>query len=186
VSLRWSLLSLLLLLGAPPRARAESSSTAWVREHLTVEWVFATAGWRTALGSDPQASGFHLLGGGMQLALGLQLSGPLGLLAEGRFVLGRAGTPSELAYEGTGALLAELRLGDAVRLRLGPQAGLLRLESGEGTLVGGLLEGSFGLAEVGRRVSLVLVTRLEIDALLGPRTLPVRTLGVSVGLGIRY
>jgi hypothetical protein len=177
----------LLLMSA--RAGADSR---FLRERFTFEWMAASGGWRTALGSDLQAPGAEALAGGTEVVIALDFYGPLGIAFDGRFLGGLSKQASTNSYEkrffeGLGGIALQLHVSDSVRLRVGAAAG--QLYDGEPTavLVGGWLAASIDLFAIGGRLALALSLRLDADAEIGaPPALPDASLALAAGLGLRY
>jgi hypothetical protein len=164
-----------------------AEGTSWLREHGLVEWLVGTGGWRTALGLDAASPGFDAFGGGGELLAGVELASGLGLFGSGRVIVGVRG--QDLYVEGLGGLGLQLRANDRVRVRAGVAAGRATLPDDAGTLVGGFLAGSVDVLPLGAggRLATALALRLDIDGVLGAGArLPERSLGLAVGVGVRY
>jgi hypothetical protein len=173
-----------LLLLAPSVAQAQA---AWLRERIDVEWVVATGGWRSAMGSsDARSPGFDALAGGGEFVLGLDVGAGLAIVGDGRVLAGEAGG-THTFFEALGSLALQLRLG-RVRLRAGPTAGQARWRGDQATLVGGFVAGSIDVFPLGNgRLSTTVSLRLDMDADVGAATfLPDASAALALGLGVRY
>src|SRR5262245_35435312 len=102
---------------------------------MVFEWLIGAGGWRTGVSNAGPGSGFHVLGAGGELLLGMEFSRGLGFCLSGRILAGRH--LDELYLEGMGGIGLHLRLSDAVRLRGGPAAGQMILGTTGTVLVGG-------------------------------------------------
>ncbi len=167
-------------------ARAEPRPSHWLRQHGSAELVFAAAGIRAGIGTDTIAPGFDAFAGGAELDAGLEIGSGVGIVASGRVLAGSQAGNNYL--EGLGALVVQVRVSETVRLRAGPAAGQATLGSDSAVLVGGYMAGSIDLFALGSgRLSTALTVRLDVDAMLGARKLlPDRSLGFSLGVGVRY
>ena len=182
VTLRCAVVALLLVI--PSLAPAQA---AYLRERIDLEWVVATGGWRSAMGSsDARSPGFDALAGGSELVLGLEVGAGLAIVGDGRFLIGEAGG-AHTFLEGLGSLALQLRLG-RVRLRAGPTAGQARWRGDQATLVGGFVAGSIDVLPLGGgRMSTTVALRLDLDADVGAATfLPDASAALALGLGVRY
>jgi hypothetical protein len=171
---------------------AAHADSRFLRERFTFEWMAASGGWRTSLGSDLQAPGAEALAGGTEVVIALDFYGPLGVAFDGRFLGGLSKNASTNTYdqrffEGLGGLALQLHVSDTVRLRAGAAAGQVIDGTPTGVLVGGWLAASIDLFAIGGRLALALSLRLDADAVLdAPPTLPDASLGLALGLGLRY
>lgn len=179
----------LLFLALAGNARAEQRLTFLDRASL--EWVLGYAGWRTGILPDGVNPGFSVLGGGSELILGVDVVPGVGIIADGRVLAGpRLGG---VYVEGTAGIGAQLRVSDAVRLRVGADAGQARLtRKGQPNdyvvIIGGFFAASVDLVHLGRgRAAVEAMLRIDADghADVGV-TFPRQSLSISTGLGFRF
>jgi hypothetical protein len=170
---------------AGPSVRAAPSSS-WLREHATMEWMAGTGGWRCSLGLDNRVPGFSALAGGGEVTFGFDITTGVGLVASGRVLA--AGFGKDHYLEGLGSFGPQLQVSERVRLRGGVAAGQLILGDDRAILVGGFLVGSFDLFTLGAgRLAVALAARLDLDGHINAAgALPGQSLGLALGLGIRY
>ena len=183
----------LLVFGAlSASARADTHGSRWLKERGSVEWMIGAGAWRTAFSIDSRVPGFDSVMGGGELTIGLEFYAGLGVIASGRFLGGQRShadaSDGGRYLEGMGSLGLQLRVSETVRLRAGAAAGQALTPSENATLVGGFIGASFDLFALGGgRLSMALSVRLDADALLGTqKILPDQTMGLSLGIGIRY
>jgi hypothetical protein len=169
-----------LLVGGGTAGAAERGH--WLRDHFSGEWVIGAAAWRTAIGVDTNAPGFDVAAGGGDLYLGLEVGSGFAVIASGRVLAGRG------YVEGQGGLGLQLRLSDRVRLRAGPAAGQVSFDGDQKVLAGGFLAGSVDLIPFGGgRVAATIGLRFDVDGLIGDsRKLPSASIGLALGVGLRY
>jgi hypothetical protein len=183
--MRLAAFALLLFAAAP--ARADTRAAAWVRERGIVEWMIAAGGWRIVVGDDRQAPGFQSVSGGTDLTLGLTLKGPVGVVMNGRMMIGVEGEEGRVILEGLGGLALDVRASDSVHLRVGAAAGEVRVDVARAVLVGAFLATTIDVVPLGRRTALVIHARLDYDALLGATSeLPRHSFALTAGTGLRY
>jgi hypothetical protein len=182
-------LALVAVVVLAPAAFAEPRSSAWVRERGIVEWMNAGGGWRIVVGDDRDAPGFQSLSGGTELSLGLTLKGPVGIVLNGRMMVGVERAHGRVQLETLGGLALDVRVSDAVHLRAGPTGGEIRVDDARAVLVGAYLATTIDVVPLGRRTALALLARLDYDALLapsGPAPLPHHAFALTAGTGLRY
>ncbi|HZS38813.1 MAG TPA: hypothetical protein VFF06_18400 [Polyangia bacterium] len=183
---RWSLALAMVLAFSVEPARAEPRPSHWLRQHSSLEWVIGVAAFRSALGQDAHAPGFDTFAGGGELSAGLDVYSGLGIVANGRVLAGSQAGNHYL--EGLADVGLQLRVTESVRLRGGPTAGRCTLGEDSAVMVGGFFAGSIDLFALGPgRLSTTLGVRLDVDSMLGGRSLlPDRSLSFALGLGVRY
>ncbi len=174
-----------LLLSIASFARADKSAKNWLRDHLDAE-LNGTLGWRSGLGLDERAPGFETLIGGGELMIGLEIVGPVGVFADGRFVAGGEGT--NLYLEGLGGIGLQLRVARLLHIQLGPTVGQAFYKHDDALLVGGMLAAGIRLFSLGRgRISTAVNLRFDVDGNLGARAaLPDQSMSLALGIGIQY
>jgi hypothetical protein len=173
-----------------PPAAADTHGTRWLKERVSLEWMVGAGAWRTAFSIDSRVPGFDTVMGGGELTLGLEFYGGLGVVLSGRFLGGQRSHASDSGryLEGMGSIGLQLRISETVRLRAGAAAGQALTPDENATLVGGWIGASFDLFALGGgRLSMALSVRLDADALLDTKKiLPDQTMGLALGIGIRY
>lgn len=164
-----------------------SSTASADRTYGAIVEMTGGPGWRTSVGQDPNAPGFNAITGGLDLLVGLDLAGAVGVVTGGRV---RAGSSGGARYlEVSGDLGAQLHLGEGVRARAGVNAGRAYVEGiGSSLLVGGWVAVAIDLyALATNRVAVALAVRLDIGGFPGGGdAFPAGTLGLTAGLGWRY
>jgi hypothetical protein len=180
---------LLLLACAAPAGAADSPALRFFRERTTFEWLIGAGGWRSSMDPQRPAPGFDVFGGGGEVIFGLDFYGSFGVVASGRFLAGvERSAEDQIYWEGTGSFGFQFRASERVRLRLGGAAGELRQGLERGVLGGGFVAGSIGLfGGSAGTLAMVLTARLDLDALVSTsQRLPDSTMGLALGLGLRY
>jgi len=187
VSARLAIVALFLALAGNARA-AEQRLTFLDRASLE---LLGVAGWRSGILPDGVNPGFSVLGGGAELILGIDIVPGVGIIADGRVLAGSR--LSGVYVEGTAGIGAQLRVSDAVRLRLGADAGQARLTrkaqaNDYAVIIGGFFAASVDLVHLGRgRAAVEAMLRIDVDghAEVGT-TFPRQSLSISTGLGFRF
>lgn len=186
------LLGLLLLAGGTANAQASEpvkqggGAGQWLRERFLAEWLIGTGGWRTAVVSTSDAPGFEAFAGGTELTLGFDLKPGIGLVANGRALVGRHA--KQLYLDAKGGLAVQIQASLRVRVRIGLTAGQLRDGSVRAISFGGFVAMGVDLVQFrDGRSALMFGARLDVDGHTGaPPSIPGATLALAVGLGLRY
>ena len=118
-----AVLSVGLGLVAGERPAAAKQDGQWLAEHLAFD-VAGAAGWRVAW-AEARNPGFHFIGGGGEVNLGLEFDSGFGFVLGTRALFGRNLGPSGglLFADLTGQVIGQFRLNDWMRIGLGASAG---------------------------------------------------------------
>lgn len=158
----------------------------WLRERFLADWLIGTGGWRTSVVSTSNAPGFEAFAGGTELSLGFDLKPGVGLVANGRALVGRHA--GQLYIDGKGGLAAQIQANTRVRVRVGLTAGQIRDGVIRAISLGGFIGMGVDLVQFRNgRSALMFGARLDVDGhITKVQTLPGATLALAVGLGLRY
>ncbi len=188
-----SLLALVALLfaaregaAASPPVRQAGGALAWLRDRFLAEWQLGTGGWRTSILSTGDAPGFEAFAGGTEISLGFDLRPGVGIVGNGRALIGRHA--GQLYLDCKGGLAVQVQANQRVRIRAGVTGGELRDGSVRAISYGGFVAVGVDMVQFrDGRSAMIFAARLDVDGHTGaPPSVPGATLALAVGLGVRY
>lgn len=174
-----------LLLCARASQAGDSGVRAWLRDRTVLELI-GQGGFRVSLGAGPHASGFDAALGGGDFLLGINVYGGLSVFTTGRVQGGERNGDSY--FEGLGGVGLQAALNARSRLRVAVVSGQALHKDEHTTLVGGFLAASIDLLPIyGERLASAISLRFDLDGAIAPsNNIPDLSMGLSLGLGIRY
>jgi hypothetical protein len=179
------------------REAAAKQDSQWLAEHLAFD-VSGAAGWRVAW-AENKNPGFHFIGGGGEVNIGLEFDSGFGFLLGTRVLFGRNLGPSGglVFADLTGQVMGQFRLNDWVRIGLGASGGRFFECCGSevtpdrvSALAGGFLR--IGIDYLPRNTGLPrglsLWLRIGVDGHPGSTVdsrLPATSMNIGLGSGVR-